>query len=116
MQKPLLSRRPWQGLAWPIWAWLGLALGLKPGRNSTNPGALVQLPIFTDCLVAGLLGAFERCLSAGSENDHSDLKVLMESIDDDDDDTDEEGNNTELRLFSRQRLRLSTWLCTINGP
>jgi hypothetical protein len=36
--------------------------------------ALVQLPIFTDCLVAGLLGAFERCLSPGSGNDHGDLK------------------------------------------
>jgi hypothetical protein len=38
--KPLLSRRPWPGLAQPISAWLGLAPGLKPGRNSTTRGFL----------------------------------------------------------------------------
>jgi hypothetical protein len=91
--------------------------------------ALVQLPIFTNCFVAGPLLAngksklallkswhtiFLTMLETGLrcrmktffinifKDDHSDLKVLMESIDDDD--TDEEA--TLKGLFSRQRLRL----------
>ena len=29
--KAALKPSKWPGLAWPIWAWLGLAHGLRPG-------------------------------------------------------------------------------------
>ena len=43
--KPLF----WLGLAWPIWAWLGLAHGLRPG-HSTALGLALPPPSFSNKL------------------------------------------------------------------